>query len=85
MHYLFTYIYTAILNLSGMGVDFDSGPFFVVIEEGQSKVNFSVSITNDELCETDETFTLTIVELLAGFGRKMPYEARVVIYEDDCK
>ena len=46
-------------NIAG-GVDYDSGPYNVTIPVGQTSVPFDVPITDDNVVEGDEMFSLLI-------------------------
>ena len=47
-------------NVTGGGVDYDSGPYTVMIPARQTSVPFNIPINNDNILEVDEVFTLTI-------------------------
>ena len=47
-------------NVTGGGVDYDSGPYTVTFTAGETSVSFDVPITDDAILETNEDFTLTI-------------------------
>ena len=49
-----------ILNVTGGGTDYTSGPYTVTFSAKSTRASFDVSITNDTLLERDETFILTI-------------------------
>ena len=51
-------------NVTGGGVDYYSGPYNVIIPAGVTSVPFGVPITDDNILEDDETFTLTIIRAL---------------------
>ena len=47
-------------NVTGGGVDYDSGPYNVTFPAGVTSVPFDVPINNDNILEDDEDFTLMI-------------------------
>ena len=47
-------------NVTGGGVDYDSGPYTVTFTAGQTSVPFDVAIHDDNISENTEMFTLTI-------------------------
>ena len=79
------YICTFTFNLLGGKVDYDSGPYNILINRGETEVNFDVSITNDQVYEVDELFGLAITTFRfpPGLSRNEPYAANVSIIEDD--
>ena len=48
-------------NFSGGGVDYNSGPYNVIIPAGVTSVSFNITINNDNVLEHNETFNLTII------------------------
>ena len=81
------YWYLHTLNLLGGKVDYDSGPYNVLINRGETEVNFDVSIINDKVYEVDELFGLVITTFgfPPGLLRSEPHAANVSIIEDDCE
>lgn len=74
-----------LVMLIGGGIDYDSGPYTVIIPAGETNVSFYVSITDDRIHEIDENFILIInstslSDELAHFG-----PAVVTILNDDSK
>ena len=53
-----------VLLLCHTGNDYGSGPYTVMFTPGMTTAYFVVSITNDNLIEGNETFTLTLDPLL---------------------
>ena len=47
-------------NVTGGGVDYDSGPYDVTFRTGETRALFEIPITDDNTLELDETFTLNI-------------------------
>ena len=47
-------------NVTGGGVDYDSGPYTVTFTAGMTMASFNVPINDDDILEDDEDFTLTI-------------------------
>ena len=69
------------------GSDYVSGPYSVEIDAGKSSALFSVSITNDNILERNEEFTLSInaSSLPNGVTVNGSGEATVFIVDDDCE
>ena len=44
----------------GGNVDYESGPFIVMIPAGETRVSFSITIVSDSLFEQNEQFSVTI-------------------------
>ena len=72
-------------NVTGGGVDYGSGPYTVTIPAGQTSVSFDVAIIDDNILETTEDFTLTIIQssLPTGVTRDNPFRATVTIQDND--
>jgi len=68
-------------------VDYNSGPYSVTFPAGVTSVTFDVPITDDNILEGSENFTLTIDQssLPASVFHGDPGEATVNIVDDDCK
>ena len=49
-----------IINVIGGGTDYTSGPYTVTFSANSTTASFDVSINNDNVLESDETFILTI-------------------------
>jgi len=47
-------------NFTGGGVDYNSGPYTVTFPAGVTSVPLNVPINNDNICERNENFNLTI-------------------------
>ena len=47
-------------NVIGRGVDYDSGPYYVMISAGDTTASLNVAINDDDLLENDEEFKLSI-------------------------
>ena len=81
--WLILFITLVMLKFIGGGIDYDSGPFNVIIPSGATNVSFYVSITDDKIHEGDENFILIInasslSDDVTNFGR-----AVVTILNDD--
>ena len=67
------------------GDDFTSGPYEVVIPAGQMQVQFSVSIMDDNIAESNENFALIINSI--SLSRKITainlQRANITIVDDD--
>ena len=72
-------------NVTGGGVDYDSGIYNVVFPAGETSVPFDVPINDDDIYEGNEDFDLTIIRntLPAGVTRGNPDSATVTIRDDD--
>ena len=68
-------------------MDYNSGPYTVIIHVGMTNVTFDVPITNDNILEGSENFMLTIDEstLPPNVRRGDPGEATVTIVDNDRK
>ena len=69
------------------GVDYDSGPYTVTFPAGETSVSFDVPITNDNILEGDETFTVAVdpSSLPNDVEVGDPSSATVTIVNDDCE
>ena len=76
-----------ILIFTGIGVDYDSGPYTVTFPAGVTTVSFNIPITDDRILESDEDFNLIIdaSSLPNDVTTGSPQQATVTIAEDDCK
>ena len=76
-----------IIILTGGDIDYSSGPFFVTFPARVTRVSFVVVISNDNILEGDEKFSLVIdpSSLPAGVTVSNPALAAVTIYDDDGK
>ena len=68
-------------------MDYSSGPYNVTFPAGETSVQFSVMIYNDNILEGNENFTLTInpSSLPSGVTVGDPSQATVTIVNDDSK
>jgi len=68
-------------------VDYNSGPYPVTFPVGVTSVTFGIPITDDNILEGNENFTLTIDQssLPTNVNRGDPGEATVTIVDNDCK
>ena len=73
--------------LTGGGVDYASGPYIVTFHAGLTRVSFVVVVTNDNVLEGDEKFSLIIdpSSLPTGVTVSNPAQTTVTIYDDDGK
>ena len=64
-----------------------SGPFYITFPAGHDNVTFMILITNDDVVENTETFTLSInpSSLPSGVTIGDPSQATVTIIDDDSK
>ena len=72
-------------NVTGGGVDYDSGPYTVTFNAGQTSASIDVPINNDNILEDDEDFILTIMAgtLPDGVTRDGDGQATVTIIDDE--
>jgi len=73
-------------NITGGGVDYDSGPYVVIFPAGETSVPFVVAINDDNIVEINETFNLTIVSSSSNkvtLGSSV--QTTVTIFDRDCK
>ena len=73
-------------NITGGGVDYDSGPYTVIFPAGVINVSFDVPIIDDNMVENNETFDLTIVSSSSNkvtLGSSV--HATLTIFDNDCK
>ena len=71
----------------GGGVDYDSGPYAVQFDVGETNASFVVIIDNDDLKEDNETFNLNIStsSLPSSVTVGDPSQTTVTIVNDDGK
>ena len=74
-------------NVTGGGVDYDSGPYTVTFPTGQTRVPFDIPINDDIILENVENFMVTIMTspLPDGVTRGNPDSATVNIMDNDRK
>ena len=74
-------------NVTGGGVDYDSGPYTVTFLAGVISASVSVPIKNDSILEDDEDFMVTIMTgpLPVGVTRGIPGRTTVNILDNDRK
>ena len=85
MSWLILFFALLILKFIGGGVDYDSGPYTVIIPAGATNVSFNVSITDDEIHEGDENFILVINSSSLSHELSHFAQAVVTILNDDSK
>ena len=67
-------------------MDYDSGPYSVMITAGLTTASLNIAITNDDILENDENFYLFInTSLLPSQVNADPDKATVTIRDDDGK
>ena len=71
-------------DITGGGVDYNSGPYNVTFPAGEFSVSFSITINNDTVLEDNETFNLIITEssLPGSIILGEIYLAKVIILSD---
>ena len=69
-------------NITGGGVDYNSGPYNVAFPAGVTRASFSITINNDDVLEDHETFNLIIAEdsLPENVTLGIPYLTEVTIF-----
>ena len=74
-----------IINSTGEGEDYDSGPYRVKFNPGMTEVALDVSIVDDNVLEGNENFNLTvnISSLPSRVNVGDPGQATVTIVDDD--
>ena len=74
-------------NVTGGGVDYDSGPYTVTFAAGDTSASVSVPMNDDDILENVEDFMVTIMTgpLPDGVTRGNPGSATVNILDNDCK
>jgi len=76
-------------NVTGgvVGGDYNSGPYIVTFTAGQTRAPFNVPINDDNICEGNEVFDVTInpssTPSFVAVGS--PDQATVTIEDDECK
>jgi len=73
------------INITGGGVDYDSGPYIVTFPGGVTSISFDVKINDDKILETSEVFSLAINpdSLPTSVTRGNTGFATVTIVDDD--
>ena len=71
----------------GGNVDYFSGPYILTYPARQTRYQFAIRITDDNVLEDFETFNLTIDQLSLhnGVTVGVPSETTVLIVDDDGK
>ena len=72
-------------NVTGGGVDYDSGPYTVTIPAGMASAPFNVAINDDNTFESREVFYLTIFSLPSRVTLSSSATLSATILDDDCK
>jgi len=74
-------------NVTGGGVDYDSGPYSVTFPAGVTRMPFDVPINDDNICEGNENFNLTInsTSLPTDITTGDPGSTTVTIVDDEGK
>ena len=72
-------------NITGGGVDYDSGPYTVTFTAGQTSASFDVAINDDSLFENNERFRLAINQssLPSQVTTGNPGQATVTVSDND--
>ena len=66
-------------------IDYDPGPYNVIIPAGATSVLFNVSVTTDSIVELDEEFELTIDEASLPDVVSSAESTTVIIVDNDSK
>jgi len=75
-------------DITGEGLDYNSGPYTVTFPAGQTIVLFNIPIISDDILEGNESFTITIDPLSltsSSITAVDPDQATVTIVDDDGK
>ena len=72
-------------NVTGGGVDYDSGPYTVTIPAGDIRMSFNVPINDDDVSENNEQFDLTIDTVPSFVTLTNPRQTTVTIVDNDRK
>ena len=72
---------------AGNNTDYDSGPYNVMFPAGSTSIPFDVSITNDNILESNETFSLNIISSSAPdrVSITSPRQSAMTIIDNDSK
>ena len=72
-------------NVTGGGVDYDSGPYDVTFSAGETSASLLLPIIDDNILEGVEDFTVTIDDssLPQSVNRVDPFSANVIVTDDD--
>jgi len=67
-------------NVTGGGVDYDSGPYTVTFPAGETSATFKIPINDDNVLENTEYFSLSIIfQSLPTSVNAIPSQATVII------
>ena len=67
-------------NVTGGGIDYNSGPYIVTFPVGQTTTSFNVPINDDDILENVEYFGLSIIpESLPTSVNYIPSQSTVII------
>ena len=71
----------------GGGVDYNSGPYTVQFNVGVTRVSFNISVNNDNILESNETFGLSVDKpsLPNRVTASTPDQATVIVLANDGK
>ena len=72
-------------NLTGGGVDYNSGPYNIRITAGKTEVTFNVLIKDDRIMESDEKFQLKIQTVPNHVTTKGSSKCTITIVDNDRK
>ena len=74
-------------NVTGRGIDYDSGRYTVTFTAGVTSVSFDIAINDDKILEGNEDFGVSIIPdtLPDGVTDGNPGSATVTIVDDDRK
>ena len=72
-------------NVTGGGVDYDSGPYTVTFTAGQTSIPFNVPINDDNISENNEQFDLIIDSIPSFVSFADPRQTTVTILDNDRK
>jgi len=74
-------------NVTGGGVDYDSGPYSITFPAGDTRAQLNIALNADNLQEQNENFRLVISTLLPPSVTRRPTNGQtlVTIVDDDCE
>ena len=81
---VYSYTHNCTINLIG-GVDYESGPYHVIVKKGKRTAKFCIGIIDDVIPEMDEIFGLIIDagSLPSGVNLANPYTANVTLVDNE--
>ena len=75
-------MYVICHNITG-GDDYDSGPYNITFTAGTANNSFTITISDDNAFEDNESFVVTITSLPSIITVGSPHQTTVTIVDDD--